>query len=59
MVAFGTSRDFGGLPASGPITVREVAPSGDVVWTMDVAGASLLYRATPIDRIGFESLLPR
>jgi hypothetical protein len=59
VVAFGTAQDFGGLPSSGPITVHEVTPAGEVVWTLDVGGASLLYRATPLDRIGFESQLPR
>ena len=59
VVAFGTAQDFGGLPSSGPITVHEVTPAAEVAWTLEIGGASLLYRATPLDRIGFESLLPR
>lgn len=54
VAAFGTSPGFNGLPASGPIVVYEVDPAGDVVWRMEVGGASLLYRATPLETIGGE-----
>lgn len=54
VAAFGTSPDFNGLPATGPIVVYEVDSAGDVVWRMEIGGASLLYRATPLASIGAE-----
>lgn len=53
-VAFGTSQGFSGLPATGPIVVYEVDPAGQVVWQLEIEGAALLYRATPLAAIGTE-----
>lgn len=58
VVSFGTGPDFGGLPSTGPIAVHEVTGAGQVEWTLEVGGASLMYRATPLESIGGEYTVP-
>lgn len=58
VVAFGTAANFGTLPSTGPIAIHEVTPAGAVVWTLEVGGAALMYRATPLETIGGEYTVP-
>lgn len=52
MVGFGTSQNYFGTGATGPIEVYEVTSSGRVVWHLTVGSAvSAMYRATPLERI--------
>jgi hypothetical protein len=56
-VDFGTSRGIVG--ASGPITVVETTPGGQVTWQLRIDGAGLInYRATPLAAIAGEVVVP-
>jgi len=57
VVDFGTPA--GVLESSGPIAAYDVAQDGTVTWSLHISGSALLnYRATPLDAIAGERVLP-
>jgi len=58
LVDFGTRP--GVLGSSGPIVVYEVGPDGLPTWSLRVVGGELLnYRATPMDDLAGETVVPQ
>jgi len=56
LVGFGVAAGF--LGATGPIAAYEVMPNGRVIWELQVDGALVNYRATPLADIGGERIVP-
>jgi hypothetical protein len=52
VVSFGLAG--GMLGASGPVAAYEVTPAGAVVWHLEIDGASVNYRTTPLTAVGGE-----
>jgi len=53
---FGVSQGF--LGATGPVRALEVDAAGRVVWSLVIGGVVYAYRATPLDRLMAEEVVP-
>jgi hypothetical protein len=61
-LGFGLAAGFmaAGVTATGPLVIYEVGPAAHVRWRMEVvAGADLVYRATPLDFVAGERVICR